>query len=61
MKFDTKETIRDWLFVLPFYHFMRGISKPFMIPEYDPENIVFFNELDWELSQGLVLENAHNV
>ena len=53
----TKENNMDWLFVLPLYHFMDGISEPFMPPEYDPEKIVFHTratEADWRLPQGLV-------
>ena len=55
-KAGTKDANMDWLFVLPLYHFMDGISDPFMPPEYDPEKIQFHTramEINWRLPQGL--------
>lgn len=63
-KAGTKEANSDWLFVLPLYHFMDGISEPFMTPKYDPETILFytrFSEFEWRLPQGLVLTLKENV
>ena len=59
----TKESNMDWLFVLPFYHFMKGISEPFMTPEYDPEMIVFDNklEINRKLQPGLVSKLKESV
>lgn len=56
-KVGTKENNMDWLFVLPLYHFMEGITQTFMTPNYDPEKAVFYTkimEIDhWRLPQGL--------
>ena len=55
-KAGIKDANVDWLFILPLYHFMDGISDPFMPPEYDPERILFhtrITEIDWTLPQGL--------
>lgn len=55
-KAGIKDATMDWLFILPLYHFMDGISDPFMPPEYDPKRILFhtrITEIDWTLPQGL--------
>ena len=51
----TKEINMDWPFVVPLYHFMSDVSKPFMTPEYNPEKIKFDTKLvdnNWKFPQG---------
>lgn len=61
IKAVTTETYKDWLYVLPFYHFIKDNREPFTSPEYDPEKIVFKTGLleligsTWKLPKGLVL------
>ena len=49
IKAGTSEPCWDWLYVLPLYHFMKGISEPFMDLQYNLKDIQFYatsKELD---------------
>ena len=46
---NMKQPVWDILHVIPLYHFMKGKSKPFMLPELNPECIQLHTGNDHEL------------
>ena len=50
----------DWLFAVPLYNFMKGVSLPYMEPQYELESIKFLKGFP-RLPRGLVSEfNVYN-
>ena len=40
---------KEWLFALPLYHFLKGLSEPYQKPIIDPEKISFKQEQELDL------------
>ena len=59
IKAGTREPCWDWLYVLPLYHFMKGLSEPFMGLQHDFRSIQF-NATAKELDLYAVKKNITN-